>query len=188
MNNLYRAIVSLATVFPLSITFTYLYADWIAERLPFELAAILQNDNFLKISLVFAVIVLNLCFGIGTVKFLKYLSRKIDVAPVKVNSNKELGADSILSYLPYVLPLFMGSGERLDLGGWILGLLLLISLSWISMTIAFSPLLRICGLRFFEVEFADGETATLLVDSLCLRPKSVDRAAKISDSCFYGVV
>lgn len=95
MNNLYRAIVSLATVFPLSITFTYLYADWIAERLPFELAAILQNDNFLKISLVFAVIVLNLCFGIGTVKFLKYLSRKIDVAPVKVNSYKELGADSI---------------------------------------------------------------------------------------------
>lgn len=55
------------------------------------------------------------------------------------------------------------------------------------MTIAFSPLLRICGLRFYEVVFSDGETATLLIDDFRLRPKSIEYAAKISDSCFYGL-
>lgn len=187
MNDLYRAIVSLATVFPLSITFTYLYADWIVEQLPSQLTESLVDVNWLRFLLVLAVIILNLCIGFGAVGFLKFLSGKIDVAPVRVNSYKELGSDSILSYLPYVLPLFMGSGESLDPGGWILGLLLLLSLSWISMTIAFSPLLRICGLRFYEVVFSDGETATLLIDDFRLRPKSIEYAAKISDSCFYGL-
>ena len=187
MNDIYRAIISLATVFPLSITFTYLYADWIVEQLPSQLTASLIDVNYLQFLLVFVVIVLNLCIGLGIVRFLRFLSGKIGVAPVRVNSYKELGSDSILSYLPYVLPLFIGSGESLDPGGWALGLLLLLSLSWISMTIAFSPLLRICGLRFYEVVFSDGETATLLIDDLRLRPKSIDCAAKISDSCFYGL-
>lgn len=34
MNNLYRSLISLATVFPLSITFSYLYSDWLLSLLP----------------------------------------------------------------------------------------------------------------------------------------------------------
>lgn len=57
MNDIYRAIISLATVFPLSITFTYLYADWIVEQLPSQLTASLIDVNYLQFLLVFVVIV-----------------------------------------------------------------------------------------------------------------------------------
>ncbi len=186
MNDAYRTIVSLATVLPLSITFAYLYACDIARLLP-NSSFYLQHFNCFKLCLILLVVCLNVCIGHLMVKKLQVSGDDLDIEDIRVCSFKELGTDSILSYLPYVLPLFIGAGQTLDLGGWILGLILLFLLSWISMTISFSPLLRICGLRFYEVVLANGSAATLLVGDPCLRPKKITTAVRMTESCYYGV-
>lgn len=115
------------------------------------------------------------------------MARKIGGHPVCIKSVKELGTDSLLAYLPYVLPLFIVQGERQEPLGWLLGGVLLLLLSWASMTIAFSPLLRICGLRFFEATLPDGVIITILIRDQKLRPLKLKEAATISDNCFYGL-
>ena len=82
---------------------------------------------------------------------------------------------------------FMGEAESYVLGGVLqVGILFLLCLSWASMTISFSPLLRVLGVKFFEVGLEDGKVVTLLIGDK-LRPLHVSRVVVISDSCFYGV-
>lgn len=187
MNNLYRALISLATVFPLSITFSYLYADWLLDSLP-ECGANLIEEHFPpRLFFVFCACALNFILGKIILSYLEYVAKGLDRHPIKINSIKELGTDSLLAYLPYVLPLFIDQGEHQEPMGWLLGAVLLLILSWASMTIAFSPLLRICGMRFFEATLPDGITVTVLIRDPRLRPLKLREASTISESCLYGL-
>lgn len=187
MNNFYRALISLATVFPLSITFSYLYASWMSEWLPEVFVNWIKAYISLQLFFVLVACVVNLLIGWLILKYLSYVANKIGGRPMKIVSVKELGTDSLLAYLPYVLPLFIVQGDRQEPTGWLLGACLLLVLSWASMTIAFSPLLRICGLRFFEAGLEDGKTVTLLIRNKKLRPLKLREVAVISDCCFYGL-
>lgn len=54
MNNLYRSLISLATVFPLSITFSYLYSDWLLSLLPDVVSHFLEAHLNAQLVFVFA--------------------------------------------------------------------------------------------------------------------------------------
>ena len=185
MNNLYRSLISLATVFPLSITFSYLYSDWLLSLLPDVVSHFLEAHLNAQLVFVLCAVVFNYALGQIILIYLGWVATKLDRLPVKLTSVKELGTDSLLAYLPYVLPLFMIQGDRQEPTGWLLGGILLLILSWASMTIAFSPLLRICGMRFFEATRPDG--TTVLIKNPSLRPLRLTEASSISDNCLYGL-
>ena len=149
MNNFHRSLISLATVFPLSITFSYLYAEWLLSLMPNQVSRLVETYLNVQIFFVLCAVFLNYALGQLILRYLGFVAKKLDRCPVKLTSVKELGTDSLLAYLPYVLPLFMVQGDRQEPMGWLIGGILLLILSWASMTIAFSPLLRICGMRFF---------------------------------------
>lgn len=187
MNNLYRSLISLATVFPLSITFSYLYSDWLLSLLPDVVSHFLEAHLNAQLVFVLCAVVFNYALGQIILIYLGWVATKLDRLPVKLTSVKELSTDSLLAYLPYVLPLFMIQGDRQEPTGWLLGGILLLILSWASMTIAFSPLLRICGMRFFEATRPDGTTVTVLIKNPSLRPLRLTEASSISDNCLYGL-
>lgn len=189
MNNFYRALISLGTVFPLTITFSYLYANWLLDLLPYSWSNVIESYINVKLLFVLLACVLNIVWGKSTVLALNWMARKyLDSRPVGIGSIKELGSDSLLAYLPYVLPLFIAPGESQDVVGWLFGSVFLFILSWASMTITFSPLLRLSGLRFFEATLLDKTCVTLLIYKDDIRPLNVTRVATISNSCYYGLL
>ena len=71
--------------------------------------------------------------------------------------------------------------------GWLIGAVALYVLSFASMTIPFSPLLSLWGLRFYEASLADKTTVTLLIRGPRMSPLKLKGAAWISDFCVYGL-
>lgn len=187
MNAGYRALISLTTVLPLSITFSYLYAG---ELESFFCGVEFYREDlpiYVRLFWVFEVSIFNALAGAVVVQFLKIFARKSGKRPVKVSCVKELGGDALLSYMPYVLPLFVAQSENQAMMGWGIGFVLLFLLSWSSMTVSFSPLLRLCGVRFFEATLVDGKVVTLLIDNEEVRPLALKCAVKVSDNCYYGL-
>ena len=186
MNSLYRALVSLATVLPISIPYVYVFSDQIH-------ALIFTGENAHKVGDMFPVIAVlitvaaNFLIGLAIIKFLDVVAHQISERPVKIQTVKVLGSDSLMGYLPYVLPLFISQDDMQGAIGWIIGGIILLILSWVSMTVAFSPLLRLCGLQFYEAQLADGTIATLLVKDRKIRPLKLKAAAYISSYCIYGI-
>lgn len=187
MNRCLRTVISLTTILPLSITFTYLYAGMLFDEIPVCQRFDFLSKTYVRIGLTVIVAVLNYGSGVLSLLFLKYFSRIAGEREIRVTSMKELGGDALMSYMPYVLPLFVIQGESQEIAGWLVGFCLLFVLSWSSMTISFSPLLRLCGLRFYEVTLSDGRMVTLLIGDKKIRPLRVKSAVTISDSCLYGV-
>lgn len=187
MNRCLRTLISLTTVLPLSITFTYLYAGVLFEKFPVWLRFDFLSVENVRVILTVLVASLNHFLGALILLFLKYFTRKAGERVIKVTSVKELGGDALMSYMPYVLPLFIIQGESQEMMGWFVGFCLLFCLSWSSMTISFSPLLRLCGLRFYEAVLVDGKIVILLIGDENVRPLWVKSAVTISDSCLYGV-
>ncbi len=187
MNAGYRALISLTTVLPLSITFSYLYAGEL-ERFFYGIEFYREDlPVYVRLFWVFEVSIFNAVAGAVVVQFLKIFARKSGKRPVRVTSVKELGGDALLSYMPYVLPLFVAQSENQAMMGWGIGFVLLFLLSWSSMTVSFSPLLRLCGVRFFEATLVDGKVVTLLIDNEEVRPLALQSAVKVSDNCYYGL-
>lgn len=186
MNSLYRALGSLATVLPISIPYVYVFSNQIYALIFTEEGGQSVCDVFPLIA-VLATVVANFLLGLAIIKFLDMVAHKISERPVKIETVKVLGADSLMGYLPYVLPLFITQDDMQGAIGWIIGVVILLVLSWVSMTIAFSPLLRLCGLQFYEVQLADGTIATLLVKDQKIRPLKLKAAAFISNYCIYGI-
>lgn len=188
MNNFFRALISLCTVLPLSITFSYLYADWLWSRLPKSWCELIGSHVDYRLFLVSITCILNVLIGKSALLFLNSVAHKhLDVRPISIISIKELGSDSLLAYLPYVLPLFIVQGDSQGVTGWLLGTFLLFILSWVSMSVAFSPLLRLLGLRFFEANLEEKRSVILLVKGSCIEPLEVSSAATITDNCYYGL-
>lgn len=188
MNSFYRALISLAAVFPISIPYAYMFsADIEYLLLPEAFYDILPGWFDIELAIVLAVVAINIIVGYVVVWALGAIAGMIGDRPVKVLSVKLSGSDSLLGYLPYVLPLFVTQPEVQNGLGWAVGVFLLFVIAWASGSITFSPLLNICGLRFYEVQFAGGYSATLLIKGKILKPLELKSAAKISDSCFYGL-
>ncbi len=187
MNGVYRALISLATVLPISIPFVYVFADDLARIFPKPVIVCVSQIMDFSVFLVFLAIVVNCLIGFAFIWILEYFASLAGARPVKVETVRVLGADSILGYLPYVLPLFISQDDTQGLIGWLIGCCILFILSWVSTTIAFSPLLRLCGLQFYEVGLADGTTVTLLIRGARLRPLRLKAAVYISEYCIYGI-
>ena len=186
MNNCYRALISLSTILPVCISFSYVYADWVVDIFPLGLRKWMEAYFSVKLFCVVVAIAVNVGVGVFIRDCLRWFSKKSCPISVKIKTTRELGGDALLIYLPYVLPFFMTQSEGQEPLGWLLGILFLLCLSWASMTISFSPLLRVLGVKFFEVGLEDGKVVTLLIGDK-LRPLHVSRVVVISDSCFYGV-
>lgn len=186
MNSLYRALVSLATVLPISIPYVYVFSNQIHALIFTEEHTCLVGDMFPVIA-VLVTVAANFLMGWLITRFLNSVAHRISERPVRVETVKVLGADSLMGYLPYVLPLFITQDDLQGAIGWFIGGIILLLLSWVSMTVAFSPLLRLCGLQFYEVQLADGTIATLLLKDQKLRPLKLKAAAFISDHCIYGI-
>ena len=189
MNAWYRALVALSTVIPLTIPFAYIFAKPLMAGFPECVQAEVSALPFINLTgvLVLLTVVVNLFLGKAIVYWLDRVARKIGDEPIKVEAIKLLGGDSLMGYLPYVLPLFIMQSDMQGALGWIVGAVALFVLSWASMTIPFSPLLRICGLRFYEATLADKTTVTLLIRSPVLTPMRLKGGAWISDFCVYGL-
>lgn len=187
MNGLYRALIALSTVIPISISYVFVFADSLVDLFPLGLIAWCSDyaDPVLWL-LAFATIA-NLVAGKIAIWVLIYFAKVVGPSPIKVRSVKLIGSDGLLGYLPYVLPLFFAQPEAQGATGWGVGGLFLVVLAWTSMTIPFSPLLRVCGLRFYEAELEDGNTVTLLMTNERLHPLKLNRAAVISQFCRFGL-
>lgn len=187
MKNLYRTIICLSTVLPISIPFSYIFSEEIQAKFPSFFIGLLGEPLSPVWVIVFAVIALNLFIGRGMVALLRAYENFAGSYPIEVQRAKEMGADSLMMYLPYVLPLFLTQTGAQGPFGWLLGFFLLFSLSWASMTISYSPLLRICGVRFFEVDLLDKRTVVLLVTEADVDPMKIKRAVCVSLFCRIGV-
>lgn len=187
MNTFYRAIVSLATVFPIGITYVFVFAGELEKLFPEEFVCLVERFVAFPVFLVLLAVFSNLILGFAVVWFLGFVAHKISERPVKIEGIKLLGSDSLLSFLPYVLPLFVSEDGMQGLAGWVIGGLLLLLLSWTSMTISFSPLLRVCGLQFYEAQLADGNVVTLLIKKPKLIPMRIKAVSYITDYCVYGI-
>lgn len=187
MNGLYRALIALSTVVPISISYVFVFADSLIEQFPAELVSWCSSYADPVVWLLVVATVANLAIGKIEVWLLICFAKVVGPSPIKVKSIKVIGSDSLLGYLPYVLPLFFTQPEAQGATGWIAGGLFLIVLAWTSMTIPFSPLLRVCGLYFYEAELEDGKTVTLLVANKRLHPLKLNRAAVVSQFCRFGL-
>lgn len=187
MNGLYRALIALSTVVPISISYVFVFADSLIKLFPAELVAKCSAYADPVVWLLVVATAANLVIGKIVVWLLICFAKFVGSSPIKVKSIKVIGADGLLGYLPYVLPLFFTQPEAQGTAGWIAGGLFLIILAWTSMTIPFSPLLRVCGLHFYEAELEDGKTVTLLVTNRRLRPLKLTRAAVVSQFCRFGL-
>lgn len=189
MNACYRALVALSAVIPLSIPFVYIFAESLIANIPRSVVDALGTWPFLNLTavLVFLMAVCNFALGKVIVWCLDCVARKIGSEPIRVEAVKLLGGGSLLGYLPYVLPLFIMQGDMQGALGWLIGAVALYVLSFASMTIPFSPLLSLCGLRFYEASLADKTTVTLLIRGPRMSPLKLKGAAWISDFCVYGL-
>jgi len=187
MNRLYRAVIGLATVLPITIPLAYVFAPQLSRLLPDCWVACLAGVVDVALIMTLVAIVFNAVVGWSFVWFLGYVAHRRGGSPVSVLTVKPLGTDSLLGYMPYVLPFFITQGELQGPVGYGLGLLALMALSWASVAITFSPLLRLCGLYFYEVQLADKSIATLLIRKKQLNPAKIKSAAVISDYCYYGL-
>lgn len=185
MNKLYRAFIALSTILPISLPFSFVFSDTWVIYLPSFMVTGTSNDQILFIVYVaFANLLVGKLIALFLTKTaLKYLRRN----NVRINSVKLLGGDSMMSYLPYVLPLFITQSNMQPLIGCLIGAILLLLLAFCSSTIPFSPLLKMCGIQFYEVELADHRVVTLLIGNKNIQPLKVSKAAVISDFCLYGV-
>lgn len=187
MNSLYRAIIALSTVIPLTIPFAFVFSDvWKDDLIDILPQCCLWVDPVI-VGLII-VVVLNAVIGYVMVAFLDWLANEyLGSNPVHVESVKMLGGDSMMGYLPYVLPLFITQSQMQPLLGWVVGAIVLLLLSLLSSTIPFSPLLKVCGLQFYEAELSDKRIVTLLIRDKTLRPLRLKKSVMISDFCIYGV-
>lgn len=184
MNNLIRALMALTTVLPISIPFAFLFSKSIFRT--FGLDEVCGPVAGTAIAIV-AIIFLNLLVGFCCVWLICFIADRSDKRTIKVLSVKPLGGDSLLVYLPYILPLFLIPTGDIDWLGWCLGGALLFVLAWSSMTIPFSPLLKVCGLSFYEASLADRRVITMLVPKH-QEPLEVKIASRITDFCMFGKV
>ena len=192
MNPLYRALMALATVIPLSIPLGYIYINNVffnvyAEKEWFVTLSFGLSKQYFIIIMMVLILIMNIIIGFLMVYFLDFVAKDIGKEPVRVESIKLLGGDSLMGYLPYVLPLFITENTMQGIMGWAIGIVALYLLAWSSATIAFSPLLRICGLRFFEATLSDNTTVTLLIRNKEIQPLKLKSAAWISEFCIYGL-
>lgn len=84
MNNLYRSLISLATVFPLSITFSYLYSDWLLSLLPDVVSHFLEAHLNAQLVFVLCAVVFNYALGQIILIYLGWVATKLDRLPVKL--------------------------------------------------------------------------------------------------------
>lgn len=186
MNGLYRGLIALATVLPISIPYAYVFIEKLLDLIPESVRW--RVDEWILVGAWMAVIFIgNYLVGRLIVWVLRVCVRYTEPRAIRVRTAKPLGADCLMGYLPYVLPMFVTQSDAQGMAGWLLGLMLLWVLSWTAMTIPYSPLLRLCGLRFYEVELESGMTVTLLIDNRKITPFRLKSAAYISESCRYGI-
>lgn len=187
MNSLYRSMIALSTVLPLTIPFAFVFADKWVDPLLELFPGIFCVVNPIIAGIAF-VVFLNWVFGVILVHVLDTIAcNYLGKDPIKVESVRMLGGDSMMGYLPYVLPLFISQSSMQPVIGWVIGAFVLLILALLSSTIPFSPLLKICGLQFFEVELADRRVVTLLIRNRKLRPLRLKKGVAITDFCVYGV-
>lgn len=185
MNGLYRGLIALATVLPISIPYAYVFIEKLLDLLPESVRW--RVDEWILVGAWMALIFIgNYLVGRLIVWVLRYFARRATEEPINVKTAKPLGADCLMGYLPYVLPLFFTQTDAQGAMGWLFGGIVLWGLSWSSMTIPYSPLLRICGLRFYEAGLASGMTVTLLIQNSRISPFRLKSAVFISESCRYG--
>lgn len=184
MNNFYRAMVALSTVIPLTIPFAFIFAEHWQVALSVYCPEYF-NPVFVGVTLV---ALANWVVGYAMVWILDIIAnRKLGRNVIRVESVRLLGGDSMMGYLPYVLPLFITQSNMQPIIGWVIGAVVLLLLALLSSTIPFSPLLKICGLQFYEAQLADCRTVTLLIRNKKLRPLRLKKGVSISDYCIYGV-
>lgn len=189
MNKFYRALIALSAVLPLSIPFAFLFSDEWSNDLRTLLPSVLFKVFAPEVLWILFIVVFNVAIGFSMVEFLKYLGNNfLTQSPIKVQSIKLLGGDSMMGYLPYVLPLFITQSNMQPVLGWIVGALVLFVLAYQSSTIPYSPLLKVCGLKFFEATLADGRTVILLVHrGIKKNPLRLAIGADVSKFCIFGV-
>lgn len=185
MNRLYRAFIALSTILPISVPFSFVFSDiWVGYLPSFMITGTSHDQILFIVYIAIANLLLGKLIALALINIaLKYLRRN----NVRINSVKQLGGDSMMSYLPYVLPLFITQSNMQPLIGCLIGAILLLLLAFCSSTIPFSPLLKMCGIQFYEVELADHRVVTLLTGDKNIQPLKVSKAAVISDFCLYGV-
>lgn len=186
MNGLYRGLIALATVLPISIPYAYVFIEDLLDLIP-ESVRWQVDEGWLIGAWMVLIFIGNYLVGWGIVWVLKKCVKYTEPRTIRVKTAKPLGADCLMGYLPYVLPMFVVQSDAQGMAGWLLGLGLLWLLSCTSMTIPYSPLLRLCGLRFYEAELESGMTVTLLIDNRKITPFRLKSAAYISESCRYGI-
>lgn len=187
MNSLYRSIVALSTVIPLTIPFSFVFSKHWREPLSQILPKFCLWIDPVIVGLTLVVFA-NVVIGYLMVQFLDCLANSyLGPNPIKVERVRILGGDSMMGYLPYVLPLFITESQLQPLLGWGLGAIVLLLLALLSSTIPFSPLLKICGMQFYEAELADRRVVTLLIKDKTLRPLRIKKSVRISEFCIYGV-
>ena len=186
MNGIYRGLIALATVLPLTLPFAYMFSGSVLDFLPEAVYWTFSRTTWDAI-LMAVVAGGNYSAGKAILWLLRRYAKTVSPEPISVNAVRGMGDDSLLAYLPYVLPFFVVQPESQNWVGWAFGIVMLWGLAWAAMTIPFSPLLRICGLRYYEAELKDGTTVTLLIEGRKIRPLRLKSVVFVTEFCKYGV-
>ena len=170
MNRIILLFMTLFCILPISIPYAY----------------ILSSEDE-KLLWTLGIFVANIAAAWLYIKFLNFISNKLEQDKLIIKSIKPLGTDSPLIYFSYILPLFFSENNSIDTSAVILAIILVLFTGLSSNSLLFSPLLKICGLSFYEVELSDKRTITLVVKNK-IDGLNITVGARISKFCYFGVI
>lgn len=187
MNPIYRTILSLSVISPLLLFFLVGYASWIVDWMNGFMPADWgmnemksQEEAALIIFGLIAVYLLGRLYRFGLLKFA--LGRGSEL--IRLATVKRLGMTSLTDFLPYILLFIFAQNEVQGVFNWAVALFLLFVMAWTSSVISYSPLLELCGLRFYEATTAKGETIIVITSNKKLKLDATLDLVRISECCY----
>ncbi len=166
--------MSLFSILPISIPYAYILSSG-------------DDGEYNRLLWALGIFFANIVAGWIYIFFLDFMSNKLEQDKLIIKSIKPLGTDSPLIYLSYILPLFFSENNSVETSAIILAIALIWITGLSSNSLLFSPLLKICGLSFYEAELSDKRIITLVaknkVDEL-----NITLGVRISKFCYFGVI
>lgn len=189
MNPIYRTILSLSVVSPLLLFFLVGYSsrivDWMNGFIPASWGLAERHSQAVGVLIILglvAVYFLGLLYRFILIKFA--LGRGSEL--IRLTTIKRLGMTSLTDFLPYILLSIFAQNEVQGVFNWAVALLLLFAMAWTSSVISYSPLLELCGLRFYEVTTAKGETMIVISSNKRLKLNVALDLFRISECCYLS--
>lgn len=187
MNPLYRTILSLSVVSPLALFFLVGYSDLIVDQLNSFVPETWNMDG-MKEQESAILILLGLLFVYFLGRLFRYVllrhGKERSTELIRLTTIKRLGMTSVTDFLPYILLFIFAQNEVQGMFNWLVALGLLFLMAWASSVVSYSPLLELCGLKFYEAITAKGETLIVIVFNHKLKVETSLDMVKISECCY----